>query len=178
MIKMILPTLAAAAVLCAQGPQPGARMRGDRQPQMNEIKAYLNLTDAQLQSFQQLHRERMQAVQPLVREMMQKQQALRDLEKGSADPTAVGNAVLELKDLRKRVSDGSAQFHDRALNVLNPDQRAKLKALEDAAKLRPTIAQAGMLQLLDRSAIGGDHAGMRFGEGRMFRNRAPGARVQ
>ena len=166
MIPKLLPTLAAAAALYAQGPGPGARNRGDFQPRTGEIKSYLNLTDEQLQALKQLQQERRQAIQPLVREMSQKHQALRDLmQKGGADPAAVGRAVLDLQDLRKRIGDTGDQFSTRAQNVLNADQRAKLKTLDDAAKLRPAIMEAAMLQLLERPAGG---PGPAFGPGPGF----------
>jgi Spy/CpxP family protein refolding chaperone len=152
----------AAATLLAQG--PGGRGFGpgpDRQPDFSEIKTYLGLSDAQLASLQQLNQQQRQSMQQLAQQIQQRSNSLRQLLQAStADPAAVGRTVLEIEALRKQANTAQTNLRNASVNVLSADQRAKLKVLEDAAKLRGETAQAAMLHLLTPPEDG-------------FRNRAP-----
>lgn len=140
MTLRMLPILALAAALLAQAPF---------QPAVDQIKAYLNLQDSQIQTLQQLRQQQMQAVQSTLSEMAAKQQSLREqLDRGSTDATALGKLLLEIEALRKRANVTDTSFRTQAVNVLTTEQKTKLAALEQAHKLAPAIQQAVALGLV------------------------------
>ena len=145
-MRMTLPVLfLCAAALVAQGPppQPGAA------PPLDAVKQALGLTDAQITQLQQLQRDRAQAVQPIFQQMQTRQTSLADALKATApDPAAVGRLVVEMEGLRKQIRDSSEKYQKQAVATLTAAQQTKLKALEDAAKLRDAIGQATALNLL------------------------------
>ena len=85
-------TLILASVLCtAAWAQPGAGPGGPHQPDLSDLKAYLTLTDSQVQSLQGIQTQLMTATATTRQQIAQKQRDLRDqLAKGSTDATALG----------------------------------------------------------------------------------------
>ncbi|MBI4906034.1 MAG: hypothetical protein HY820_20540 [Acidobacteria bacterium] len=66
----------------------------------------------------------------------------------SPDPTAIGTREVEI-ELTCRIIDSEAKaLADKNLAVLTDAQKTKLKALEEAMKLAPTISGAQQLKLL------------------------------
>ena len=153
-MKLGILAVTAMATCLAQG--PGAPLS----PRFDELKTYLGLTDSQIQSLQQLQTQQGQAMQAIHQEIQQKQTALRDaLKAGSTDAAALGRLLLDIENLRKRIEQGQTSYQDQARNVLSETQKTKLKALEEAAKLREEIQEATMLRLLTPPAVGPGVAG-------------------
>jgi Spy/CpxP family protein refolding chaperone len=166
---MWLPLVVFGAVL-AQGPFGPRGMRapraGPQSPALDELKAYLNLTDAQIQSLQQARQQAMTGQQTVFTQVRDKHQALRDLlDKGTSDAAAVGKLMLDIRALQKQVASAMTASHTQALSFLTAEQKTKLAALEQAAKLRTAIDQAARLGLLEAPAPGlvGPMGPMRFG---------------
>jgi hypothetical protein len=142
---------------------------------VNALKTYLNLTDSQLQSFKQIAQQTRTTVQPLMQQINTKSKALQDLRRqGSADAAALGNLVVEIDNLRKQVADARTSAHTQVLAVLTADQKTKLTALEEAAKLIPAIHEAAALGLIEAPVGAGMGPGMGPGMG-MGRGMGPGA---
>jgi hypothetical protein len=139
-----LATIAALGVtVCLAQPIPG------RAPVTDELKAYLQLSDSQVQALQQIRQQEATAVRDIAQQMQQRQTALRQLlQAGNADAAAVGRAMLEIEALRRRVADQDTAFRGQAANLLNEQQKTRLKTLDDASKLLPEIRQAQSLNLL------------------------------
>jgi len=136
--------LALAMAAWAQGP-----VTPPTPPAPAELKAYLGLSDSQIQALRQIRQQEGEALRSLHDEMAQKQKTLRDqLQAGSTDAAALGRLLLDIQSLRKRIEDAEKTFRDQAANQLTADQKTKLKALEEAAKLQPAIGQAAGLNLL------------------------------
>ncbi len=144
MLKQTLLSLALITAAVAQPPGgPGAR------PDFTDIKTYMNFTDAQLASIRQASESARTANQTTRQQMAQKQTALHTLiANGSTDAAAIGRAMLEIAALRKTLDANMSKAREQALSFLSADQKTKLKALEDAEKLREEIGQAHALQLL------------------------------
>jgi chromosome segregation ATPase len=113
------------------------------------LKAYLNLSDAQLQSLENIQTTKNQAQQGILQQMNQKQQQLNALlQANSTDATQVGQLTLEINALRKQLPAPFEPYHSQALAILTPDQQTKLAALQTALQLSGTASQAVMLSLI------------------------------
>lgn len=144
-IRILLP-IAAAAIAFAQ-PQPPAN--GPAAPSFDNLKSYLGLSDNTIQTIQQAIQKAGAANQTIVQQIADKHKALDDLlSKGTTDAAAVGKIVLDIEALRKQLNLQNEALTTTVVSFLTADQKTKLKALDDAAKLRPAIEEATMLHLL------------------------------
>jgi len=115
-----------------------------------DVKQYLNLTDAQMQSLQAIQDSRSRALQVLYDQMGQKSQALYQLlNSDTATAAQIGQLMLEIRALEKQIPQADGPYKTQSLNVLTPDQKGKLPKLTEAAALQPAVGQAGMLLLID-----------------------------
>lgn len=153
--RILLPLVLLSAAL-AQGPMgprgfgqfgpPGATPAA---PRFDELKAYLNLTDSQVQSIQQAQQKAMESQRTAFEQIRTKHEAVRDmLDKGTSDAAAVGKLMLEIHALRKQAEQARATIRTQLVGFLTTEQKTKLAALEQAAKLQPAIQQAILLGLL------------------------------
>ncbi len=160
-LTLIMATTLAAAAF-AQPPGPGGP---PAQPPNTEIKAYLGLTDAQVTGLQSVRTQLNSALSANRQQIQSKQTDLENLlAKGTTDAAAVGKLVLDISNLRKQVDATTASFRDQARNLLTADQKKKLAALEDAAKLQPDIQEAAGLLLVAPPAPPAGKQGL-FGPG-------------
>ncbi len=183
-IRIFLPFVLLGALAQGQmGPGPGGMMGpgfgpGAQMGQrgLDDIKTYLNLTDAQIQNMQQTRQNAYTNLRTTFDQMRAKHTALRDLlDKGTTDAAAVGKLVLDMEALRKQVQQAQAAVRTQLVAQLTPAQQAKLKTLEDSAKLEPAIHGAYALGLLTPPE--GHGFGMMGGPGMMHGPgpaRAPG----
>jgi Spy/CpxP family protein refolding chaperone len=136
----------AATALFAQGPG-GFRMHA--QAKTAAVQSYLNLTEAQISSLQQLRQSEMTALKPIFQQIEPLRQSLRAQQQSAgADATAVGKLVLSIRALEQQAAPIRSSHQQQALAVLTAEQKTKLAALESAAALLPTIHEAGALNLL------------------------------
>jgi Spy/CpxP family protein refolding chaperone len=155
-----------AGGLYAQAPREGPRGPRPGPPAVEELKNYLGLSDAQVESLQQLRRQEAESLRSVRQQMMEKQRALREvLRSGSSDAATVGQLQIDVQNLRQQVQESRQKSREQAVNSLTPEQRAKLQTLEEAAKLQRTIRQAGALNLLAAPAGGPAGPAMRRGMG-------------
>ncbi|MBL8215085.1 MAG: periplasmic heavy metal sensor [Bryobacterales bacterium] len=123
-----------------QPPQP---------PPLTELKAYLTLTDSQVTQLQSLVQAERQANQPRVQEINTKEQQLRTaLNNNSNDAAALGRLLIDIQALRRQITTTAENFRTQATALLNDTQRTKLRALDEASKLAPSIRQAVSVNLL------------------------------
>jgi Spy/CpxP family protein refolding chaperone len=119
-------------------------------PKTTEAQSYLNLTDAQVTSLQQLRQAEMTALKPIFQQIAPLRDSLRtQTQSGSADAAAIGKLVLNIQALEQQISTTRSSYHDQALALLTAEQKTKLAALQSAADLMPTIHQAMGLNLLN-----------------------------
>lgn len=148
-MKYLTITLFAAVAMMAQPPGMGAGPGAT--PSFTEVKAALGLSDAQVTSLQGIQTAQRQAAQPIAQQMQTKQAALRAALTAGTTAVAAGTTLLEIEALRKQLDTLETNARNQAAGVLSADQRTKLKALEDAAKLQPAIGQATSLGLIVRA---------------------------
>lgn len=120
------------------------------QPNFDEIKTTLGLSEEQITQLKNLQQEKVTATQAFYTKMADKQKELNALlESNSADAAKVGQLMLELQQLRKQPAPSGTDVHDKAIAVLSADQKEKLSKIEEAQKLRSTVDQALQLGLLN-----------------------------
>lgn len=138
--RFLLPLLAGA--LFAQDPAVN--------PQPPDLKAFLNLSDSQIQSLVQLQQQKGPALQPVVQQVMQTQMKLQQaLSAPNPDPATVGQLVIAINALGGQVQQIAAGFQQKAADVLLPDQKTKLPPLQLALDLHPIALQAVSLGILN-----------------------------
>lgn len=149
-MRIAMLTIALAATLAAQGPGRGGFGFGPGgAPGIDQVKSYLGLTDAQVQSLQQLQQQQREATRATHEEIGTKSRALHEaIAGGSADAASLGRQLLEIEALRKKIEQSLTTYRAQAAATLTADQKTKLTALDTAAKLQPTIGQAASLGLL------------------------------
>lgn len=171
--KLRMATLAATlgiATLCmAQGPgrhfgRPNGAARGGI-TQMESLKTYLGLSDTQVATLKQVRTDAFEQRRPELKENAQKARDLRaEMAKANPDQAVVGRLMTELKQSREQARSGQSQIQEKSLAVLTDAQKAKLKALEDAAALQQTVREARMSGLIAApEAPAGESMRQRFG---------------
>jgi hypothetical protein len=142
--------LAAAAIAPAQTSSIGIIAPGYPAGGVNEVKQYLGLSDAQVQSLQSIVRSRDQALQNAYNQINEKQRTLYQvLEAGTGSASQIGQLMIDVRNLEKQIPAQDGPFRNQALNVLSADQKSKLAKLVEAMQLQPTVSQAAMRLLLE-----------------------------
>jgi len=119
-------------------------------PYFTDVKVYLSLTDAQMQSLQSIYDSRNQGYQNIYTQISQKNTTLYQLlEAGTASAAQLGQLLLDIQALQKQLPLSDGPYKSQALNVLTADQKAKLPKLSEALQLQSAAGQAGMLLLID-----------------------------
>lgn len=159
-MKTWLMTLTLAAGLMAQPPEgrgPGRQHRGGAAP-VSALKQTLGLTDDQVDKLRQLQKSQRTAMEPLAKQMAEKQRALHQAMREGTAEQAGKTALAEIETVRKQMATARAANRTQAVALLNPAQKQKLQALEEAAKLMASVREAAMLDLVE-APMGGPPAG-------------------
>jgi Spy/CpxP family protein refolding chaperone len=165
--------LAAAALALASGVMMQAQppRGGGPAPDFTAIKAYLNLTDAQVTSLHDLNKSQRDASQSIMSDLRTKHQALNTaMRSGSTDSASIAALAQAVQAGEQKMQSLRLQYQSQAVATLTAEQQAKLKVLTDAAALMPNVHQASMLNLLTPPQGGGGPGG----GGSMAFRRGPG----
>ena len=145
-----------------QGPAPNQQMQmrpqmamqpqGAQAPDFAALKSFLGLSDAQIRQMQSAREkaakeadEKEKALRPQIQE---KRMALADLmEKDTAEAAAVGRIMLDIRGLERQVRSAHEAVRTAEINVMNAEQKAKFKAIQDAANLPAATREAQRLGL-------------------------------
>jgi Spy/CpxP family protein refolding chaperone len=170
------------SVLFAQG-TPADRPMGPRPLRgpvaTDEVKAYLNLEQAQVDQLVQLRKDERDELKAVFGKITENRKALREaLQSTSPDASTLGNLLIDMQKLRKQIRETNEDYHTKALAVLKEEQKSKLAELEAAAKLRPVIGQAHGLNLLLPPAQEARDEFMAGGEGAGFGPMGMGTRMR
>jgi Spy/CpxP family protein refolding chaperone len=145
--KLLLPLITAVTVFA-------------QNPGLPDLKAVLELSDAQIQSLGQLEQQKGQAVQPIAQRMQQTQQQLEKLlQASSPDPAAAGRLIIEIATLGRQVQQIITSYQQQALNLLQPAQKTKLQSLSQVLVLQLAAQQAASLGLLSPPSFAPPAAG-------------------
>jgi Spy/CpxP family protein refolding chaperone len=152
-LRIWIPIATLGAAL-AQDPNlpPQGRAMPAQAPDFSALRAYLNLSDGQLEKMRQAReaaaRQADEKVKALMPQIEDKRMALQDLVDRGADPAAVGKALLELRALEKQAHQAREAARSSQLSVLTPEQKTRFKAIEDAALLPAATRDAMRLGLV------------------------------
>jgi Spy/CpxP family protein refolding chaperone len=114
----------------------------------DELKVYLNLTDAQLQALQTIQQSKNQAQQTIFQQINEKQQQLNALLANSGSAVEIGQLTIDINNLRKQIPLPAEPYRSQAAAILTAVQQAKLAALNTALQLSPAASQAVTLSLI------------------------------
>jgi len=137
----VLGCVSSQAQIIIPGPNP--------QPPFQQVKAYLELTDAQVTQIVLNLNDYGRLVAQRQQRMFQVQSEIQEeTAKSPLDPAALGIRYAEIEAICRNVRDEGIAAQNRNLAVLTDAQKAKLKVLEDASKLFPIINEAQNAGLL------------------------------
>lgn len=113
------------------------------------IRAYLEITPAQMQSIERANEEHSQWTWSKQLRLAQVQREIaEERAKTAPDPMALGVRYVEIEAICRESAAKLVEQRAKNQNLLTDAQRTKLKTLEDALKLVPAIQQAQSLQIL------------------------------
>ncbi len=119
----------------------------------DNVKQYVGLSDTDVANLEAMRKTAATDIEALVKQMAEAQQALRAATRsGSATADTLGAAQLAIENLRKQIARKQEDAQARAVATLTPAQQAKLKTLQAAIDLAPTIREAGALGIVTRPA--------------------------
>jgi len=144
-MKFCLIAISIAAAVAFAQPPGGPRMH--MAAKTTAVQSYLNLTDAQITSLQQLRQSEHAALKPIFDQMAPLHESLHT-QMQAADAPSVGKTMLSIQALEQQAAPIRASFQQQALAVLTPAQKTQLTALQNAAALMPAIHEATQLNLL------------------------------
>jgi Spy/CpxP family protein refolding chaperone len=134
-------------------------------PALSQLKTYLSLSDAQVQSIQTMESNLRASTQALRQQMNGKQRELNTaVREGSTSAAALGQLHLDTQALQKRIADAQAAARPQMAAVLTPAQQTLLQNLVEAQKLQGAVREAEMLGFIT-PAEGGRGEGMGAGMG-------------
>jgi len=94
------------------------------------LRQVLQLDDAQIRALADLGQARRAAVEPLMAQLGPAQQALdAALHADAPDATAVGNALLKVRDLQRQIEQAQHAYADGFLALLTDAQRAQVQQI-------------------------------------------------
>jgi Spy/CpxP family protein refolding chaperone len=122
-ISIAIVALLAATVATAQPGPAGPKA----------LASYLQLSDQQIASWQQIAKDTAATVKPLAENARDLQQQLRSaLQAATPDPTAVGKLAVQLESVRAQIKAAHDAADAKRLAVLNADQKTKYQAFQAA----------------------------------------------
>jgi Spy/CpxP family protein refolding chaperone len=142
--KTLVAVILLAGVAAAQDPvRPG----GPFVPPYSDLRQYLSLTDVQVRSLEQVQTNRREAESAIYRQTADKQRTLSGLlQAGSTDALQIGQLMVEINNLQRRMPLAAEPYRSAALAVLTEAQKAKLPALAEALAIERDRLPGGVLQ--------------------------------
>ncbi len=142
--RIVTTLLASAAALAAStlpavaaeprfGPETGDYERIERflDARADRLAEALELSAEQRGAFDRLRAEKLEGVRPTLEKIRANGERLRaQLDERQPDPTAIGNAVLELHRMRAELRATKDEFERELATILTPEQRFAMEALE------------------------------------------------
>ncbi len=127
-IQKLIPLALLGAALAVAAPQE--RREGDRGEVLRtkQAQSYLNLTDAQVASLQQIldrHKAGIEAIQQQINDKQRGQEQAFE----TADPLVVGKVFIEVAALRKQIAQAQQALSGQVLGILTAEEMWVLPVL-------------------------------------------------
>ena len=114
-----------------------------------EIRAFLSLTDAQVQAISRANSDYAEfSAQKSIRMAQVQREIGEETRKDVLDPGALGVRYAELEAIRRDLDDQLQRTREKIAAQLTDPQKVRLKTLDDARKLQPVIRDAECTNLL------------------------------
>jgi len=114
-----------------------------------ELKQYLNLTDGQITSLQNIQQQQQQAVQQVSSQLQEKYTTLQNLlQAPNPNPNTIGQTMIDIQNLQKQLTPSTEPYHTQALAILTQAQTALLANLNTALQLQTPAYEAISVNLL------------------------------
>jgi hypothetical protein len=122
------------------------------QPPLIQLKEFLQLSDSQYSMlFQNMAQHQRTVSERQLRMSTVQREIGEETARENPNPTELGTRYAEIEFICRAINDDAKQLAERNRAMLTDPQKTRLKALEDALKLFPTISQAQQVLLLDGS---------------------------
>ena len=114
------------------------------------VAQFLGFTDSQGEQFRKLLQDLQATVASLGEQMGPRRQRLEELLNSEApDPLAVGAALLEIRAFEQQARRAMDSYHERFLGLLSAEQKEKVQAVVQAARLFPAVRAFAEVQLIE-----------------------------
>jgi hypothetical protein len=111
------------------------------------VAAFLQLTPNQVEALVELLRVRQESIAPLLQQIAEKELQIQALLQSGGDPAAIGQLVIEIYQLKQLIQRVQQDFLAAFMNLLDSTQRARVRAVMQAAKLQPVVEAFQTLHL-------------------------------
>ena len=131
--------------------RPGQMGRQPQAAHMMALAQYLNLTPEQVTQIKGLAKQQGEQSRQLHQQLRGNRESLRGMmhSSGAVDQAKAGQLMAETKGLAEKGRSARKELGEKTLAVLTPEQKQKLAALQDAAKLMPSVGAAMRLGLIE-----------------------------
>jgi hypothetical protein len=119
-----------------------------------QLQQYLQLTNAQVTAISQANRRFTEwSLEKQIRIGTVQREIAEETAKSPLDPMALGIRYAEIEAICREVRERESDVQKSNINQLTDAQKTKLKTLEDAWKLLPTISEAQAARLLSGGGL-------------------------
>jgi hypothetical protein len=111
------------------------------------VAAFLQLTPNQVEALVELLRVRQETIAPLLQQIVDKEQQIQVLLETGGEPAAIGQLVIEIHQLKQLIERAQQDFLAAFMDLLNSEQRNRLRAVGQAARLQRVVEAFRTLHL-------------------------------
>ncbi len=107
---------------------------------LETVAKFLDLSQAQVDQLKDLMEKRKADTAPLRENLRQQRENLREMMKAAdPNPTPVGETYIQIHGLRQQLADAQKAFVEGFENILNDEQKARLKAVHRLRRMAPFL---------------------------------------
>ena len=117
----------------------------------NGVVAYLHLSDEQIVDWNEIYRIHRDAEQPIKEDIRAVQEEIEALfEGGDPDPTALGNLMIERRELGEDLIEVHVIYHEAFVALLDETQFRRLRFIARADDVQRLIPAFKLFELIPR----------------------------
>ncbi len=120
----------------------------DLQDAFRVVVRFLQLSEDQAMTLRNLLQQRQQAVGPLLQMIVEKEAQIRNLLETGGSAQEIGQLVIEIHQLKQLVQQAQENFLAAVMDLLNPDQEQRWRAIHLADQLQPLLPAFKVLHLI------------------------------